>query len=92
MGIGTTPCVRRHDDLAHTEEVERALGAKPQVTFQRSGSAFTGDSLDGLPVPVMDWHTRGLVPMRNVTLLGGDGGVGKASDAKANGRGCMSQQ
>lgn len=34
--------------------------------------------LAGKPVPPRDWHVPDLVPGRNVTLLGGDGGVGKS--------------
>lgn len=35
-------------------------------------------SLAGLPVPARRWLADGLVPDRNVTLLGGDGGTGKS--------------
>ena len=40
--------------------------------------SFTAASLEGLPVPPRVWHVPGLVPARTVTLLGGDGGVGKS--------------
>jgi RecA-family ATPase len=40
--------------------------------------AFTAASLEGLPVPPRLWHVRDLVPARTVTLIGGDGGVGKS--------------
>lgn len=32
----------------------------------------------GKPVPDRDWYIEGLIPMRQVTLLSGDGGVGKS--------------
>jgi RecA-family ATPase len=40
--------------------------------------AFTAASLEGLLVPSRVWHVPDLVPARTVTLLGGDGGVGKS--------------
>ncbi|MDI7923386.1 bifunctional DNA primase/polymerase [Ferirhizobium litorale] len=33
---------------------------------------------DGLPVPQREWFIEGLVPHRQVTILAGDGGVGKS--------------
>ncbi|MBY3220743.1 AAA family ATPase [Rhizobium laguerreae] len=32
----------------------------------------------GEPVPTREWYCEGLVPMRTVTILNGDGGVGKS--------------
>jgi RecA-family ATPase len=40
---------------------------------------FTGDQLEGVPVPPRRWHVRDLIPAHNVTMLGGDGGVGKST-------------
>ena len=34
--------------------------------------------LDGEPVPPRKWFVPGLIPSRNVTLLTGDGGLGKS--------------
>jgi RecA-family ATPase len=33
---------------------------------------------DGEPVPERRWIVEGMIPERNVTLLGGDGGLGKS--------------
>lgn len=45
----------------------------------RSSAAFTADVLDGAEVPPRVWHAPGLIPGRTVTLLTGDGGVGKST-------------
>jgi RecA-family ATPase len=42
-------------------------------------TAFTADILAPIPVPPRVWHVEGLVPAHTVTLLGGDGGVGKST-------------
>ncbi len=34
--------------------------------------------LDGLPVPVREFVVEGMIPMRTVTMLGGDGATGKS--------------
>lgn len=39
---------------------------------------FTADSLAGKPVPPRRWLVPDLIPARNVTLLSGNGGVGKS--------------
>lgn len=39
----------------------------------KSASAFAG-----VPVPPREWHVQDLIPHKNVTLLSGDGGVGKS--------------
>jgi len=41
--------------------------------------AFTADVLAPIPVPPRLWHVEGLIPGQQVTLLGGDGGVGKST-------------
>lgn len=33
---------------------------------------------DGLPIPRREWYVEDLIPMRQVTILNGDGGVGKS--------------
>ena len=32
----------------------------------------------GRPAPQREWHAKGLIPAKNVTLFGGDGGTGKS--------------
>jgi RecA-family ATPase len=43
------------------------------------GALFTADQLEGIPVPPRLWHVQDLIPARTVTMLGGDGGVGKST-------------
>lgn len=38
--------------------------------------------LHDVPVPVREFHVAGLIPARTVTMIGGDGGVGKSLLAK----------
>jgi hypothetical protein len=33
---------------------------------------------DGVPIPTREWYVPDLIPMRQVTILAGDGGVGKS--------------
>lgn len=39
---------------------------------------FLGSSLAGRDVPEFQWHVPGLIPTKNVTMLGGPGGTGKS--------------
>jgi RecA-family ATPase len=38
---------------------------------------FCAADLEGKPVPARQWLVEGVIPYRNVTLLSGDGGIGK---------------
>jgi RecA-family ATPase len=42
----------------------------------------TASSLAGKPAPPRSWHVLGMVPDRTVTMLGGDGSVGKSTLAE----------
>jgi RecA-family ATPase len=44
----------------------------------RALAMFTAASLHGLPTPVRKWHVRDWLPGETVSLLYGDGGVGKS--------------
>lgn len=44
----------------------------------RSSEFFSASDLAGLDVPDRDWLVDGLVPIGTVTMLSGDGGVGKS--------------
>ena len=35
-------------------------------------------TLQGQPVPSRRWLVEGMIPIRNVTMFGGDGGLGKS--------------
>jgi RecA-family ATPase len=69
-------------DAGHTvadlEALAAALPDYGQVQLQITG-VFKASSLEGLPIPPRVWHVAGLVPARTVTMLGGDGGVGKST-------------
>ncbi|MCJ2082768.1 AAA family ATPase [Methylobacterium sp. J-090] len=41
-----------------------------------------GAELHARPIPVREFHVPGLIPARTVTMIGGDGGVGKSLLAK----------
>lgn len=70
-------------DAGHTAADLEALAEGLQVPAVKAPAIhrnlFTGDQLEGVPVPPRLWHVRDLIPARTVTLLGGDGGVGKST-------------
>jgi RecA-family ATPase len=49
-----------------------------EATVPRASRFFPASDLSGRPVPPRQWLVRDLVPLRTVTLLGGDGGTGKS--------------
>jgi RecA-family ATPase len=56
--------------------------AEVEIRFHRVGfpeGAFTADTLHGRAVPPRPWHVQGMIPAGQVTLLSGDGGVGKST-------------
>ncbi len=57
-------------------EAER-IAARPRQSAPEMRATFAED-LDGLPIPSRRWLVDGWIPDRAVTLLGGDGGVGKS--------------
>jgi RecA-family ATPase len=44
----------------------------------RQSQFFTASDLEGIIVPPRKWLVEGLIPANQVTMLGGDGGVGKS--------------
>ena len=73
---------RRLDEIPAMVRSARAKlrepASEPEVRELRP-SAFTADILAPIPVPPRVWHVEGLVPSNTVTLMGGDGGVGKST-------------
>lgn len=60
---------------------DQAFAEMVDVRVHRAGApdgAFTADTLEGIPVPPRLWHVPGMIPAGQVTLLSGDGGVGKS--------------
>lgn len=55
----------------------RAAGKVYQVQWERLPVIFPHEWKD-LPIPDREWFIEGLVPGRQVTILNGDGGVGKS--------------
>lgn len=56
-------------------------GGSPSVIVpqpERTSQFYSAADLDGRPVPARQWLVHGLVPMKTVTLFGGDGGTGKS--------------
>jgi RecA-family ATPase len=58
-------------------------------TFERDTELKSGNpwpvraaSLAGNPAPPRSWQVRGMIPGRTVTMLGGDGGIGKSTLAE----------
>lgn len=48
------------------------------ITDFRQSRFYSAADLDGKPVPQRQWLVHDLVPMKTVTLFGGDGGTGKS--------------
>lgn len=53
------------------------IAARAQAPAPEMRATFA-ENLDGLPIPSRRWLVEGWIPDRAVTLLGGDGGVGKS--------------
>ncbi len=51
----------------------------PERAPSRFSGAFTADLLEGAPIPPRLWQYPGLIPANTVTLLTGDGGIGKST-------------
>lgn len=72
-------------DAADADEDGEDLGAIIKAMRSDAGQIsarqsqyFTGADLEGLVVPARQWLVEGLIPANQVTMLGGDGGVGKS--------------
>ncbi|QKC97280.1 AAA family ATPase [Mesorhizobium sp. NZP2298] len=84
--IGGQYCPAAHclvtDALIDDEPLKvRAVKPKqPPVGGNDNQEIFLVNPADwsGLPVPKREWFIEGMVPMRQVTILNGDGGVGKS--------------
>lgn len=77
---GVEPGARRDQRLARIPYHVATAVQKfaPQAPAERASRFFSAAELDGKPVPPREWLVHDLIPHRNVTLLGGDGGTGKS--------------
>jgi RecA-family ATPase/5S rRNA maturation endonuclease (ribonuclease M5) len=62
------------EDLGALIKAMRADATQPK----RASRFFSAADLAGIIVPPRQWHVVDLIPARQVTILGGDGGVGKS--------------
>lgn len=62
------------EDLGALIQTMRADTAAPK----RSSLFFPASDFDGVTPPPREWHVDELIPANQVTMLGGDGGVGKS--------------
>jgi RecA-family ATPase len=65
---------------AHHDEAPPPIEEEPPAP-PRKLTEVLGDSFEGQPVPKREWLVTGFVPANTVTLLTGDGGVGKSQVA-----------
>lgn len=56
----------------------RAMRADTATPYVRQSQFFPATEFDGIIPPPRQWHVEGLIPANQVTMLGGDGGVGKS--------------
>ncbi len=68
------------DDKGKTKQQAGANDNNPHANAEASSRLRILNPADwhGKPVPERSWFVEGLIPGRNVTLLSGDGGVGKS--------------
>lgn len=62
------------EDLGALIRAMRVEGA----TTERRSLFFPASDFQGITPPPRQWHVEGLIPANQVTMLGGDGGVGKS--------------
>lgn len=82
---GPAPDDRDRGDFDHNAgnvAPMRATGARPAEApggaVARTSTFFSASDLAGIDVPDRDWLVDGLIPIGTVTMLYGDGGVGKS--------------
>lgn len=56
----------------------RSMRSDADQTKERLSRFFPASDFDGIMPPPRQWHVEGLIPANQVTMLGGDGGVGKS--------------
>ncbi|TIO10944.1 AAA family ATPase [Mesorhizobium sp.] len=68
------------DDEPLTVKFEKVWQSKepPKAANDNTFPVINPADWHGLPVPRREWFAEGLIPMRQVTILNGDGGTGKS--------------
>lgn len=56
----------------------RSMRSEAAAMKQRNSRFFSAADLDGIEPPPRRWHVADFIPAHQVTMLGGDGGVGKS--------------
>ena len=59
------------------KKVVHIAGVQPSKVADVPLRTFCAADLEGQKVPAREWLVEGVIPHRNVTLLSGDGGIGK---------------
>lgn len=73
---GETGCIMIGDDGAATFRTPTS-GPRP-LEHRQPLNFITASRFAHKPIPVREWFLEGLIPNRTVTILNGDGGVGKS--------------
>ena len=83
----TAPEAERADNVVDFPAAPKKVDPKPDDAPKADALAkaeaegptyFSAATLAGLPIPKRDWLVPGLIPCNTVTMLSGDGGVGKS--------------
>ena len=64
--------------MHHETFLPEVRARTPAETSARASTFAPASSLSSRPIPAREWLVPGLIPSRNVTMLGGDGGTGKS--------------
>lgn len=64
--------------VSHERAADEAVKTKPKADNDNNIDFICPASWQDMPLPVREWWLADLVPMRQVTILNGDGGVGKS--------------
>ena len=75
-----------HDHHVATRTIAARINATPKAppmkaandNAPRKPTFINPADWNGLPIPRREWYVEELIPMRTVTILNGDGGVGKS--------------
>jgi len=75
--VGWPALVRRRPELI-VDKYAHIVMQEPPASLKRGDLFWLASDLDGLAIPERQWLVEGFIPDSTVTLLSGDGGVGKS--------------